>query len=645
MKLPRLHSSLKYICCLSSVALALDPEPGHAQRASENVLNAAQDAFGTSIGSESIGLYTAMDARGFNPSQAGNLRIEGMYYQPAPNMTPSPRLFRQTTMRVGLSAQSYPFPSPTGIADYSLRVPGDESTISSVVRLGPYETVDAEFDAQIPILPERFSVNVGLAGEREITDHGDTQYEWTGTLIGRLRLGSVEIIPFWDRTQPYSNNGPPTLFINGTSLPPKFKRGSRIGEPWAGANPMTTTFGYVSSAQWSDWRIQTSLIRSIRDRPELLGLIYTNIQPDFSADSTVQVFPPAVGRSDSGEVKASRAFAEGDRRHVLYLDARGRITNSDAGGTSRIPNGPVFINIPNHRPRPTGYVWNATSNDTSRLGSLGTSYQLTWRNVGEFSAGLQRVFYNREIESPASETSESNWLYNTTLSLTATEKLAVYGSYTRGFEESRVAPPSSINANENVPAALTWQVDAGLRYLLGPVRLTAGAFKIVKPFNDVGPGNIYGPLGTISHEGIEVSATGQVSEALRVVAGGVLLKARLSGILVENGTIGRVPAGAEAFTGTLNLQYGPRTWNGFSLDGRLTYTSDYYMDIANTFRGEAIALLDAGARYRFSVSDTPVTLRFQVLNLFNIYEWRSSGQGTVNFTPPRRYTFQVSADF
>ena len=62
-----------------SMCLAL-PGTALAQRADENVVTAAQDAFGTSIGTQSVGLYSPEDARGFNPQQAGNLRIEGLYF-------------------------------------------------------------------------------------------------------------------------------------------------------------------------------------------------------------------------------------------------------------------------------------------------------------------------------------------------------------------------------------------------------------------------------------------------------------------------------------------------------------------------------------------------------------------------------------
>ena len=59
----------------------------NAQRAGENAVAAAEDAFGTAIGTESIGLYSTTSARGFSPSDAGNVRIDGLYFdqQAAPN--------------------------------------------------------------------------------------------------------------------------------------------------------------------------------------------------------------------------------------------------------------------------------------------------------------------------------------------------------------------------------------------------------------------------------------------------------------------------------------------------------------------------------------------------------------------------------
>src|SRR5882724_7319883 len=95
------------------VALALtNPMQARAQRADENAIVAASDAFGTSVGQQNIGLYSPTNARGFNPMQAGNLRIEGFYFdQQTP--TYNAALFSGSEMRIRVAAQSYPFPSPT----------------------------------------------------------------------------------------------------------------------------------------------------------------------------------------------------------------------------------------------------------------------------------------------------------------------------------------------------------------------------------------------------------------------------------------------------------------------------------------------------------------------------------------------------
>ena len=61
---------------LTAVLLASAP-PAVAQRADENAVRVAGDAFGTSVGNEKIGHYDAGNVRGYSPITAGNVRIEG----------------------------------------------------------------------------------------------------------------------------------------------------------------------------------------------------------------------------------------------------------------------------------------------------------------------------------------------------------------------------------------------------------------------------------------------------------------------------------------------------------------------------------------------------------------------------------------
>ncbi|MEM9316643.1 MAG: hypothetical protein AAGA95_18690, partial [Pseudomonadota bacterium] len=43
------------------------------------MVRAADDAFGASVGEEQIGLYSSGNVRGFSPTSAGNIRLEGLF--------------------------------------------------------------------------------------------------------------------------------------------------------------------------------------------------------------------------------------------------------------------------------------------------------------------------------------------------------------------------------------------------------------------------------------------------------------------------------------------------------------------------------------------------------------------------------------
>jgi len=49
-----------------------------AQRTDENVTTQSEDAFGRSVGTEQLGIYSQGEVRGFSPIDAGNTRIEGL---------------------------------------------------------------------------------------------------------------------------------------------------------------------------------------------------------------------------------------------------------------------------------------------------------------------------------------------------------------------------------------------------------------------------------------------------------------------------------------------------------------------------------------------------------------------------------------
>jgi hypothetical protein len=101
---------------IAAALMALSPPTAvYAQHASDDPLATANDAFGLTLGLESIGLYGPGLVRGFNPQTAGNVRIDGLYFDQQGTL--SNRVVEGSTIRIGVSEIGYAFPAPTGWND------------------------------------------------------------------------------------------------------------------------------------------------------------------------------------------------------------------------------------------------------------------------------------------------------------------------------------------------------------------------------------------------------------------------------------------------------------------------------------------------------------------------------------------------
>src|SRR5579872_7432922 len=123
---------------LASAAAILYAAPVRAQHAADNPVASAEDAFGLTLGLESIGMYSPGQVRGFSPQAAGNVRIDGLYFDQQGLL--SNRVIEGSTIRVGVSEIGYAFPAPTGIVDYELRHTGDGTAAATLIaNVGPFD--------------------------------------------------------------------------------------------------------------------------------------------------------------------------------------------------------------------------------------------------------------------------------------------------------------------------------------------------------------------------------------------------------------------------------------------------------------------------------------------------------------------------
>ena len=635
---------------LFGCACALVPAGVQAQRADENATTSAEDAFGTRVGNESVGLYSSSNARGFSPQQAGNLRIEGLYYDQVGQF--GMRLQRSQTMRIGLSAQSYPFPAPTGIADIALVMPTAKPVISVTLQYSePLGPVSSSVDVTTPVIAGKLGFAGGVNYMPSLTDwRGKNPMLATAGLLKWTPNENVEIMPLYFHSWSFGMDVQPSILPAGAFLPARYDRGVFFGQRWAQRATNDDIFGVIArGTPWDNWRLQMALFRSDQARPDNYAVLFRNVQPNGVGTLDIIGSPAHHATGTSGEVRLSGIFTDGQFRHTVHIATRGRDAARLFGGTSSISFGPATIGVEQPLAKPV-YTFGTRDKDVVRQVQPGVAYVGQWASVGEFSVGVQKSFYRRrfgrENAAPA-RTSSQPWLYNATAAVYPSASLVIYAGYTRGLEEFGTAPDNAVNRGEPLPAALTKQIDGGIRYRIRPgLSLVAGVFEVTKPYFDRDPANVYTIVGNLRHRGIETSLTGSLAPGLTMVAGAVFLQARVSGLSVDRGLIGRVPPGNPPAVYLLNLQYAPKSWGGISVDAQLNADGSHYANRANTFRIPMSSVLDFGARYTFVVQGTRATLRGQIRNVTNAYEWTADpASGRVAPIAPRRYTLRLAADF
>ncbi len=625
-------------------ALLANPEQGWAQRTGENAVATAQDAFGTSVGNERVGLYFPQSARGFSPVQAGNVRINGLYFDYQTDL--NERLISGSNVRVGLTAQSFPFPAPTGVADFSLRLPGSEAVASTVLGIGPFGGPRVEIDAQLPVT-DTLGVAAGVGVNAEEIYYGGQRRLLTAAAVARWRPAeNVEIIPFWSMQDNRGQEGGPIIFTAGAYLPPEFERRRYFGPEWAQNDSQGFNYGLLTSFGFGDWTLRGGAFRSVSDNLRNFNVLFLNTSPEGEADRAVIYEEGSRSASTSGELRLTRQLIEGDRLHQFHLMTRGRMKDRRYGGSQRFDFGRGRIDEPILAPEPALTSGPRTTDRVRQL-TAGLGYEGLWRNVGELSLGIQHTSYEKAVVRPSGAlpvSEASPWLFNGTLSILAGSDLVFYAGYTKGLEESPVAPQVAVNRGEAPPAIITEQMDAGFRYAITPaLRVVAGVFDVRKPYFGLDPARLFRQLGEVRNRGIEMSLAGQITPRLNIVLGAVLLDATVSGDAVELGLIGRRPVGSIGRTVTGALNWNPPWVQGLSLDLAYERSSDRVADALNSFVIPARYIAALGGRYRFQLFDKPATYRAQLASVNNVYGYGNIGEGFY-YNPPRRFQMSLTVD-
>jgi len=640
----------------SGAAAALICSGGaHAQRAEENAVTSADDAFGTSVGNERIGLYGDTDARGFSPVAAGNIRLEGLYIDNPTGF--SSRLVSGSTLRVGIAAQGYPFPAPTGLADYALRRVGDEGVVSVIASVGPFTGRALSLDTQQPFMGGKVGFVGGVAYRREEPTPGAA--DETTAIGGVLHWRASErllIQPFAARFDLPSLRSPPLVFTDGALAPPPSP--ARNQSPgWLKNSAIRSLYGTVATYEATDaWTVKAGLFRVENSTAASRTALLMNVRADGASDRFVAASRDQTFGSTSGEIRATWRGAEGPRRHALHLSVRGRAADRAYGGSVLQALGPANLYEDASGLAEPLFAFGRLSQDQVRQRTFGVAYSGAWAARGELRLGLQKADYRKSVVAPGRPeviSADDPWLYDAAAAVQLNSGLSVYASYTSGLEESPVAPENSVNRNEAPPAIRTSQRDAGIRYRIMPnLTLVAGMFDVKKPYFNLDSAQVYRELGEVRHRGVELSLAGSPFIGLSLVAGAVLMDGAVDGELVALERMGPRPVGQTERQVRLNLDYQLPWRPGLSVDLAVLNTGERAASSApqaalggRQFTLAGRTTVDIGGRWRFQVRETRVMVRFQVQNIADNRDWEVASNGAFTITSPRRGLLSLTADF
>lgn len=225
-------------------------------------------------------------------------------------------------------------------------------------------------------------------------------------------------------------------------------------------------------------------------------------------------------------------------------------------------------------------------------------------------------------------------------------ELTTYVSYMEGLQTGGTAPSNAANANEMLAPSASKQYEIGVKGHWGGMDLTAALFRmdVINQYTDP-TDNVYKQDGREVHQGLEVTATGRLTDRLTAVGGFTVMSAEVKRAQNNPSIEGKTPVNVPDQEARLYLEYDLAGMPGLTLTGGASYFGKRPVDALNTEYLAGTTTYDAGARYRTRWNGHALTFNLNVSNLFNKAYWSyyRSGDGLL-LGAPRVISFTAKAE-
>ncbi len=623
-----------------------------------------------------VGFYEDFNIRGFPIDLASSIKINGLTVTGEQNFGLENK--EQVEILKGLAGIESGVVSPGGIINFVTKRPINISSVTTEVdsRGGTSASVDMgrrfgdqdQFGIRVNAARENIHSYVdGADGHRTF---GSIAADWNLTPRASLQLDAE----YQNRIQ-RSVSG--YQLLGGTVVPADASTSKLLGvQPWA--KPVTANalnlngrFDYRFNETWKA-SIAASRSHSMLD--DNVAFAYgCGYSPScgtggsspyfFSKSGDFDVYdyrsPGEYRRNDDEQAELSGRFNTGPVEHqvTVGVDVQRRVVHQadavyDYVGTENI-YGPDVVFSPSSNTAGPSYP----TLDSWQYGLFATD-KIVFSKHWQLLAGGREVWLRQrswtEMDTAALRTDRTTFLPDVALVYKPIEPVSLYASYSKALSLGDQAPARADNAYTFLPPQLSRQVEAGAKYdWSDSLSLTAALFSISKPFEYAQPdatGSSYNFVsqGNERHRGIELSASGKLTQRVSLTASLMGIQARASGTgtaAYEGHQVINVPR----LRAALYAAYAVPGLSGLSLQGGVDYSGSKTANEEGTTNVPSYFVFNLGARYTTKIGGHKATIRLSVDNLFNKYYWQDSGESQGDaylfLGAPRTATLSLTYDF
>lgn len=602
----------------------------------------AGDASVNAVGNR-YGMWASMlNVRGLQLDFGNSYKLDGMPFYSFGVELPI-ELFEQVQLLKGASGFLYGFGAPGGIVDYVSKRPTEQPYLAVDIGYRSDSLFSEHLDAGGRFGAEdRYGYRINASNEQGDVYYGGHLQRQAASAALEARLGERVT---WtadllyqrrqiDRLMPYFSV---TSFV-GERLLPAIDGGRELAADAAFGDTRTGSarsgLRWDINAQWQA-RLDYAWLRTDQRFDQEYFYVgnaagdygdFTFVGHNVNRFSTVQAL--LEGRVDTGPL-----------RHQLVFGASGqwqRVWANALSAWGLAAGGNLYDDFGRLRWQPSNQLAQYRSADY-RQQALFASDTIALTSRWSLLAGARYTDYQQRSYADddgalVSEYRQSPITPTAALLFKPRADTTLYASYVESLEQGSTVSANYANRNAVLPPLKSKQSELGAKVERAQWSANAALFRIERGATYVTADNRFVQDGMIRYQGLELE--GQLRPADGWNLGGSVLLLDAEHQRTSAALAGKRPGGVARRSAALQLAHTPSAMPALDLHLDARYTGPMTLLAGRALQAPGYTVFNAGAGWRTTLGAHPLTLRAEVLNLFDRRYWQG-GNFTIQPGEPR----------